>query len=139
MKAGTGEIEYHIVECQKSSLESQKFSFKANWRIRGLLLVETMRPKLPGLRTCPVTRSILPPEANKALRLLIGFAKFGWLNRLKNSARNSNLRDSARGKSFAMEKSKFTCRGPRKQFRPRLPMSVPAAEAVAAPPELGMG
>ena len=55
----------------------QKSNFKANWRIRGLLLVEMMRPKLPGLRTCPVVGSILPPEENKALRLLIGLAKFG--------------------------------------------------------------
>src|SRR6266849_8623872 len=60
----------------------QKSNFKANWRIRGLLLVEMMRPKLPGLRTCPVVGSILPPEANRAFKLLIVLAKLGCLNRL---------------------------------------------------------
>ena len=54
----------------------QKSNFKANWRIRGLLLVEMMRPRFPGLMTCPEGGSILPPEAKRAFRLLIGFAKF---------------------------------------------------------------
>ena len=68
-------------ECSRL-LRIQKLNFKANWIIRGLLLVEMMRPKLPALRTCPVEGSMLPPEAKRALRLLIGLAKFGLLNRL---------------------------------------------------------
>ena len=43
----------------------------------GLLVVEMMRPKLPEVRTWPVTGLMFPPEANRALRLLIGLAKFG--------------------------------------------------------------
>ena len=53
----------------------QKLNFKANWIIRGLLLVEMMRPKLPAFSTCPVVGSILPPEARRAFRLLMGLAK----------------------------------------------------------------
>jgi hypothetical protein len=55
----------------------QKVNFKANWIIRGLLLVEMMRPKLPAIRTCPVVGSIRPAEATRAFRLLMGLAKFG--------------------------------------------------------------
>src|SRR5215471_20046631 len=55
----------------------QKLNFKANWIIRGLLLVEMMRPKLPAVSTCPVVASIWPPEATRAFRLLMGLAKFG--------------------------------------------------------------
>lgn len=61
----------------RMSVHIQKLNFKANWIIRGLLLVEMMRPKLPALSTCPVVRSIRPPEAKRAFRLLIGLAKFG--------------------------------------------------------------
>src|SRR5215472_2785 len=106
--------------------------------MRGLLLVEMIRPKLPALRTCPVVGSIFPPDATKAFRLLMGLAKLGWLNRLKNSVRNSKACDSDIGKDFAKEKSRLTCRGPRRQFLPTSPMSKPGALAVAAPPELGM-
>jgi len=55
----------------------QKLNFKANWIIRGLLLVEMMRPKLPPLRTCPVVGSMRPLEATRAFRLLMGLAKLG--------------------------------------------------------------
>ena len=58
-------------------LSIQKLNFKANWIIRGLLLVEMMRPKLPAVSTCPVVASIWPPEATRAFRLLMGLAKFG--------------------------------------------------------------
>src|SRR5438034_10376133 len=54
----------------------QKFSFKANWISRGLLLVDVMRPKSPGLMSCPVFESMLPPDDCKAFRLPIGLAKF---------------------------------------------------------------
>lgn len=56
--------------------------------IRGLLLVEIICPKLLGLRIRPLA-SRLPPEELAAFRLLIGFARFGWLNTLKNSVRSS--------------------------------------------------
>src|SRR6266478_7951812 len=55
----------------------QKWNLNANWMIRGLLLAEMMRPKLPEFRTRPVVWSMLPPEAIRAFRLLIGLAKFG--------------------------------------------------------------
>jgi hypothetical protein len=48
------------------------------------LFVEMMRPKSPGLMICPVFGSILPPDHEMALRLLIG---------LENSARNSMFFD----------------------------------------------
>jgi hypothetical protein len=54
-----------------------------------------MRPKLPGLKTCPVVALMLPREANKALA--IGLAKFAWLKILKNSAGNSKHRYSQTG------------------------------------------
>src|SRR5579859_165834 len=55
----------------------QKVNFKPNWIIRGLLLVEMMRPKLPAFWTCPDVGSIRPAEATRAFRLLMGLAKFG--------------------------------------------------------------
>lgn len=55
----------------------QKFNFRTNWTMRGLLLVEMMRPKLPALTTWPVVGSMLPAEATRAFRLLMGLAKFG--------------------------------------------------------------
>ena len=73
-----------------------------------------------------------------ALKLLIGLAKFAWLKRLKNSARNSTFLDSPNGNRLSTEKSTFVWLGPRKTFRPTLPMSVPVASAVAAPFELGI-
>src|SRR5712692_4547042 len=106
--------------------------------IRGLLLVEVMRPKSPGLMICPVFESMLPPDEAKALRLLIGFAKFTRLKRLKNSARNSMLFDSPTGKRLMMEKSTLTCFGPRSTLRPTLPKSVPVTPAGAVPFELGI-
>jgi hypothetical protein len=42
--------------------------------IRGLLLVEMMRPKSPGLVIRPLA-SMLPPDEAKAFRLLVGLAK----------------------------------------------------------------
>src|SRR5215470_1740545 len=74
--------------------------------MRGLLLVEMIRPKLPALRTCPVVGSLFPPDATKAFRLLMGLAKLGWLHRLKNSVPDSNI-----GKYFARAKSKSACCG----------------------------
>ena len=53
----------------------QKLSFKANWISRGLLLVEVIRPKSPGLMMFPFAL-IAPPDETTALRLLIGLAKF---------------------------------------------------------------
>ena len=44
--------------------------------MRGLLLVEMMRPKSPGLMIRPVFGSMLPPDEETALRLLMGLAKF---------------------------------------------------------------
>ncbi len=46
--------------------------------------------------------------------------------------------DSPIGKRLLIEKSTFTCFGPRKTFRPTLPKSVPAVPAVAVPFELGI-
>src|SRR6267378_3699571 len=92
--------------------------------MRGLLLVEMMRPKSPGLMICPVIGSILPPDDCNALRLLIGLAKFTWLKRLKNSARNSMFFDSPSGRRLMTEKSTFVCFGPRRTLRPTLPKSV---------------
>src|SRR6516162_9353516 len=66
-----------LVQKRRSVLPVQKLNFKANWIIRGLLLVEMMRPKLPPFRTCPVVGSIRPAEATRAFRLLMGLAKFG--------------------------------------------------------------
>jgi hypothetical protein len=40
-----------------------------------LLLVELMRPKSPALMIWPVFGSMLPPDEETALRLLIGLAK----------------------------------------------------------------
>ena len=102
------------------------------------MLVETIRPKSPGLMIRPVFGSILPPDEVKAFRLLIGFAKFTWLKRLKNSARNSIFFDSANGNRLVIEKSTLVCFGPRKTLRPTLPKSVPASLAVAVPCELGI-
>src|SRR5438128_4803677 len=88
---------------------------------------------------------MLPPEDVTALRLLIGLAKFTWLKRLKNSARNSMFFDSLIGKRLITEKSAFVCRGPRRTLRPTLPKSVPnvwlgsETPATAVPPELGIG
>src|SRR2546425_11508447 len=81
---------------------------------------------------------MLPPDEAKALRLLTGLAKFTWLKRLKNSARNSTFFDSLIGKRLITEKSTFVCRGPRKTLRPTLPKSVPVALAVAVPVEVGI-
>ncbi len=106
--------------------------------IRGLLLVEMMRPKSPGLMIRPVFASMLPPDEAKALKLLIGLAKFTWLKRLKNSARNSTFFDSRIGKRLMTEKSTLVCLGPRRTLRPTLPKSVPVALAVAVPFELGI-
>src|SRR5260370_18406229 len=109
---------------------------------RGLLLVEVMRPKSPGLMIRPVFGWRLPPDDETALRLLIGLAKFTRLKRLKKSARNSMLFDSLIGKCLMTEKSTFVCRGPRNTLRPTFPMSVPnevpavTTPAVAQPPEL---
>ena len=74
-----------------------------------------------------------------ALRLLIGLSKLTWLNRLKNSARNSTFFASPNGKRLKIEKSTFVCRGPRRTLRPTLPMSVLVAPATAIPSELGIG
>src|SRR6185369_10695728 len=106
---------------------------------RGLLLVETMRPKSPGLVIRPVLASMLPPEDVITLRLLIGLSKFTWLKRLKNSARNSKFFCSDRRNRLMIEKSEFACRGPRRTLRPTLPMSVPRPSARAVPLELGIG
>ena len=54
--------------------DAQKLNFSAIWISRGLLLVEVMRPKSPGLVIRPL-ESMLPPDEAKALRLLIGLAK----------------------------------------------------------------
>src|SRR5213080_1867156 len=104
---------------------------------RGLLLVAVMRPKSPGLMIRPFA-SMLPPDDANALRLLIGLAKFTWLKRLKNSARNSRFFDSLMGKRLMTEKSTLVCRGPRKTLRPTLPKSVPVVSALAVPFELGI-
>src|SRR2546428_785964 len=72
--------------------------------MRGLLLVEMMRPKSPGLVMRPF-ESMLPPDEAKALKLLIGLAKFTWLKRLKNSARHSMFFDSEMRKRLMTEKS----------------------------------
>src|SRR5258705_13439800 len=76
--------------------------------------------------------------AGTALRLLIGFAKFTRLKRLKKSARNSMFFDSRIGKRLITEKSTLTCPGPRRTLRPTFPKSVPVAHAVADPFELGI-
>ncbi len=81
---------------------------------------------------------MLPPDEETALKLLIGLAKFTWMKRLKNSARNSMFFDSPNGKRLMIEKSTFACRGPRRTLRPTLPKSVPVALAVAVPFELGI-
>jgi hypothetical protein len=106
--------------------------------IRGLLLVEIICPKLPGLRIRPLA-SRLPPEELTAFRLLIGFARFGWLNTLKNSVRSSTRPDSARRKLLMTAKSRFDYGGPVRQLRGTFPMSVPFPPAIAVPPELGIG
>ena len=74
---------------------------------RGLLLVEMIWPKSPGLIMCPVFG--LMPEDGIALRLLIGLAKFTWLKRLKNSARNSMFFASPNGRRSSMQRFAAGC------------------------------
>src|SRR5262245_18960363 len=112
-----------------------QFSFSANCIRRGLLLVETMRPKSPGATINPVLLKVVA----EVLRLLIGLARFTWLNKLKNSMRNSAVFDSLSGKRFVNAMSTFLCPGPRSTLRPTLPKSVPTAFAIAWPCELGIG
>ena len=86
----------------------------------------------------PVAGSMLPGDGWTALRLLMGLARLTWLNRLKNSARNSMACASLIWKRLMMEKSTLVCRGPRKELRATLPKSVPAAAAIAVPAQLGI-
>src|SRR5260370_37018214 len=55
-----------------------------------------------------------------------GSAKLGWLNRLKNSARNCSSKGSRRRKSLVAEKSRLRKPGPKIALRPRSP-NVPSA------------
>jgi len=50
--------------------------------------------------------------------LLIGFARFMGLKKLKNSARNSTFLVSPNGKRLVIEKSTLDCRGPRRTVSP---------------------
>ena len=77
-----------VVWC-RSREDRQKLNFSASWMIRGLLPVEMMRPNAPGFMIRPVFGSMLPLEESTALKSLMGLARLTWLNRSKNSARNS--------------------------------------------------
>src|SRR5581483_1631857 len=91
------------------SRRTQNVSFRANCINRGLFTVSEITPKVEGESTS---------EA--------GVKNCGWLNRLKNSARNSRSVRSRNpsGKCLNTEKSVFTKRGPYSGARFALP-SVP--------------
>src|SRR5579859_2805461 len=61
----------------------------------------------------------------------VGLEKFGWLNRLKTSARSCMLSRSVSLVSLARPKSKFLKFGPTKALRPRFPKWKPPAQAPA--------
>ena len=72
----------------------QKLNFKASWTKRGLTEVDEICPKL------------------LELKFVAGSANCGVLNKLKNSARNSNAVPSRIWKRLFNEKSVFTKPGP---------------------------
>src|SRR5579859_5789793 len=74
-----------------------------------------------------------PPLVSRSTRKLgsVGLEKFGWLNRLKTSARSCMLSRSVSLVSLARPKSKYLKSGPTKALRPRLPKWKPPAQAPA--------
>src|SRR5258708_9582857 len=83
--------------------------FAANWMIRGFRNVLLITPNELAVEIA-----------------LEGLAKFAKLRMLKNSARNSKLRESLIGVSLMSEASIFRCSGPRRVLRPALPKRFPA-------------
>ena len=102
--------------------------------MRGLLLLEIMRPKFPPEITLPVLGSKLPPVAAAAAKSLTGPARFARFKTLNASTRIRSVLPSATRIPRLTAKSTFACTGPRRQLRPTLPMSVPLAAATAASP-----
>src|SRR5579863_5451665 len=94
--------------CPRTLKSRQKRNFKANCRMRGELTVLEMIPK-----------------DERVERFDPGFAKFGWLNRLKASTRSSSLIGSRIGNALATERSVFQNPGPVKKFLGEFPKYVP--------------
>ena len=68
----------------------------------------------------------MTPNEEAAERFDPGLAKFVWLNRLKNSARNCSFAGSLITKSFDRAKSVFQNPGPVMKFLGELPKPVPS-------------
>src|SRR5262245_60025818 len=71
----------------------------------------------------PIKIAVPFPPLPVGACVFIGTSKFGWLNKLNNSARNCNLASSLRLILFVREKSKFLSGGPHMIFRPAFPNS----------------
>src|SRR5215472_10633769 len=82
---------------------------RANCTIRGAFAVEEIIPNEPADAT-----------------FAPGLLKFGWLNRLKNSERNSRLVGSRNGNIFERARSVFQNLGPTMKFLGALPKPVPS-------------
>src|SRR5437016_14257295 len=68
----------------------------------------------------PAKPRILPASPLQSMHVL-GLAKFGWLNRLYVSIRNSTLKRSVMPKALASARLSQKAPGPRKLLRPTFP------------------
>src|SRR5437868_3731885 len=121
-------------EARQENYLDQKFNRNANWIWRFvpnptvLATVEFKRPKLPAAALVNGWPGCIwfAPVPNAFGRVEGGLAKFAWLKRLKNSARNSRLVDSASWKRLFSTISNCRKSGPCNWPRLRFP-SVPGA------------